>query len=78
MVEEDAYCVHILTQLSAVKAAGEKVGLRVIEDHFRGCVAGALNSPDEGGGEEKISELTRALETCLQVGQSAVSSGKPA
>ena len=78
MVEEDAYCVDILTQLSAVIAASEKVGLKVIEDHIRGCVAGAFNSSEEGGGEEKISELTRVLETFLQVGHSAVSSGKSA
>jgi CsoR family transcriptional regulator, copper-sensing transcriptional repressor len=73
MVESDTYCVDIITQLSAVIAACEKVGLKVLEDHIRGCVADAIGSPD---GEEKIAELTKVLERFLQVGRSAVSAGE--
>lgn len=74
MVESDTYCVDIITQLSAVIAACEKVGLKVLEDHIRGCVAEAIGSPD---GEEKIAELTKVLERFLQVGRSAVSADGP-
>src|SRR5919106_3302205 len=69
MVESDTYCVDILTQLSAVIAACEKVGLKVLEDHIRGCVADAVRSDD---GEAKLAELVSVLERFLQVGHSAV------
>src|SRR4051812_44842273 len=39
MVEEDEYCLDVLTQLSAVIAAARQTGLLVLEDHVRGCVA---------------------------------------
>ncbi len=74
MVEADTYCVDVLTQLSAVIAACEKVGLRVLEDHIRGCVADAIRSPGlPEDGEAKIAELTRVLERFLQTGRSPVS-----
>jgi DNA-binding FrmR family transcriptional regulator len=72
MVEEDSYCLDVLTQLSAVIAAAEKVGLKVLEGHIRGCLTEAIGSND---GEEKITELTTVLERFLQSGRSAVSSG---
>lgn len=70
MVEENVYCIDILNQISAVIAATEKVGLKVIENHMRGCVAEAIGS---GNADEKITELTRVLEKFLQVGRSSVS-----
>jgi CsoR family transcriptional regulator, copper-sensing transcriptional repressor len=73
MVESDTYCVDIITQLSAVIAACEKVGLKVLEDHIRGCVADAIGSED---GEAKIAELTSVLERFLQAGRSAVSASR--
>ncbi len=72
MLEDDAYCVDVLNQISAVISASEKVGLKVLETHVRGCVADALSSGKPADGEEKINELTRVLETFLQVGHSAV------
>ena len=41
MVEEDQYCLDVLTQLSAIIAAARQTGLLVLEDHVRGCVLGA-------------------------------------
>ncbi|HEY8530874.1 MAG TPA: metal-sensitive transcriptional regulator [Limnochorda sp.] len=58
MIEEDAYCVDILIQVSAARAALEKVGLMLLEDHTRGCVARAIQ---ENGGQEAIDELMDAL-----------------
>ncbi|HEY7034212.1 MAG TPA: metal-sensitive transcriptional regulator [Thermomicrobiales bacterium] len=58
MVEEDQYCLDILTQLSAVIAAARTTGLLVLEDHIRGCV---LNAADEDR-ESALAELSEAIE----------------
>ena len=47
MVEDDRYCIDILTQVGATITALESVGLKVLEDHTRHCVAEALASGDE-------------------------------
>jgi len=72
MIEQDAYCVDVLNQLSAVIAAIEKVSLKVIDNHIRSCVAEAMGSKDQ---QDKVDELTKVLEKFLQVGRSPVSSG---
>lgn len=54
MVEEDKYCVDILIQIAAVKAALNKVGLVLLEDHTRGCVSRAIQTSQ---GDEAIDEL---------------------
>lgn len=59
MVEDDKYCVDILTQLSAIIAATRQTGLVVLEDHVRGCVVGADGSEDR---EALVTELTDAIE----------------
>jgi DNA-binding FrmR family transcriptional regulator len=59
MVEDDKYCVDILTQLSAIIAATRQTGLLVLEDHVRGCVVGAGEGDDR---EALVSELTDAIE----------------
>ena len=46
MVEEDRYCIDILTQLGAVTTALESVAFRILDDHVQHCVAGALASGD--------------------------------
>lgn len=56
MVEEDKYCVDVLTQISSVIAASRAVGLLVLEDHIRGCVVNATD------GEVMVTELTDAIE----------------
>ena len=61
MVEEDRYCIDILTQLAAVDTALESVALEILEDHVKHCVAGALASGDETDAETKIDELVEAV-----------------
>jgi DNA-binding FrmR family transcriptional regulator len=61
MVEEDRYCIDILTQLAAVDTALESVALEILEDHVKHCVAGALASGDETDAETKIDELVGAV-----------------
>ncbi len=58
MVEEDQYCLDVLTQLSAVIAGSRATGLLVLEDHIRGCVVGV----DAAHQEERLDELTEAIE----------------
>lgn len=58
MVEEDQYCVDILTQISAVVAGLRASGMVILEDHIRGCVIDA--DPDEQ--EAALEELMGAIE----------------
>jgi DNA-binding FrmR family transcriptional regulator len=61
MVEDDRYCIDILTQVSAVKTALESLAFEVLDDHVNHCVAGALASGDEAAAAEKASELLAAV-----------------
>jgi len=61
MVEEDRYCIDILTQLSAVDTALESVALEILDDHVKHCVAGAIASGDETEAAVKIDELLAAV-----------------
>lgn len=59
MLEEEKYCVDILTQIAAVRAALDKVAIRVLEDHVHGCVAGATGAEDS---ETRLDELMGVVE----------------
>jgi DNA-binding FrmR family transcriptional regulator len=57
MVEEERYCIDVLTQIAAIEAALDKVALGLIDEHTRHCVINA-----EGGKQtEKVDELVAAL-----------------
>ena len=62
MVAEDRYCIDVLTQIAATMTALESVGLRVLEEHTRHCVADALASGDEENARAKVDELIAAVE----------------
>jgi DNA-binding FrmR family transcriptional regulator len=62
MVEEDRYCIDILTQVAAVTTALESLGLKVLDGHVRHCVAGALASGDEAEAAAKTEELLAAVQ----------------
>jgi DNA-binding FrmR family transcriptional regulator len=57
MVEDDRYCIDVLTQISAIQAALDKVALGLIDDHARHCVMGA----DEADQADKTDELMAAV-----------------
>jgi CsoR family transcriptional regulator, copper-sensing transcriptional repressor len=57
MVEEGRYCVDILTQLRAVRAALKRVEEGVLRDHVEHCVAEAIRSGDRGEQSRKVDEL---------------------
>jgi DNA-binding FrmR family transcriptional regulator len=58
MVEEEAYCIDILTQLSSVQAALRAVGMGLLDDHVRHCVRESI---EQGSGDAKIEELMAAV-----------------
>ena len=62
MVEEDAYCVDILTQVAAVQTALEQVAIRVLDGHVRGCVADAVAGDDGAEADVKLDELMAAVQ----------------
>ncbi len=62
MVDEDQYCLDVLTQLSAIIAAARQTGLLVLEDHVRGCVLGAEPEQDPEDREELLTELIGAID----------------
>ena len=66
MVEGEAYCVDILTQIGSVVSASEKVGTILLKDHVEHCVRESI---EKGGLEagENIEELTTAVERFLRV-----------
>ena len=57
MVEEDRYCIDIVTQISAVRAALRRVEEEVLKDHVAHCVEHAIASGDRADQRQKISEL---------------------
>ena len=61
MVEEDRYCIDVVTQISAVRAALRKVEEEVLRDHVAHCVEGAIASGNKGEQRRKISELMDVL-----------------
>ena len=62
MVDEDRYCIDILTQVAAVRTALERLALEVLEDHVNHCVHDALTSGDEQTATQKSKELLAAVE----------------
>jgi CsoR family transcriptional regulator, copper-sensing transcriptional repressor len=67
MVDEDAYCIDILTQVAAVQTALEQVAVNVLDGHVRHCVADAVAGTDEGEGEAKLDELMAAVRRFAKV-----------
>ena len=62
MVDEDRYCIDVLTQVSAVTKALESLAYEVLDDHVKHCVAGAIASGDSKAAAEKSEELLAAVQ----------------
>ncbi|MFM7718477.1 MAG: metal-sensitive transcriptional regulator [Actinomycetota bacterium] len=58
MVDDDAYCIDVLTQVNSVTAALRAVGLELLDGHVRHCVAESI---ERGNGDAKIEELLAAV-----------------
>lgn len=61
MVEADRYCVDILVQIEAVRAALHRVERQILEDHVSHCVAGAFASGDPADQRHKVEELIETI-----------------
>jgi DNA-binding FrmR family transcriptional regulator len=62
MVEDDRYCIDILTQIGAVNTALESLAFKVLDDHVSHCVADALASGDPKAASKKSEELLAAVQ----------------
>lgn len=62
MIDEDRYCIDVLTQIAAVKTALEQVGAKLLEDHVNHCVAGAIAAGDQQAAGQKATELLAAVQ----------------
>ncbi|WP_328698769.1 metal-sensitive transcriptional regulator [Brevibacterium rongguiense] len=60
MIEEDTYCIDVLTQISAINAALHAVGVTLLHDHMSHCVADAARESPEAG-EAKLAEASAAI-----------------
>ena len=67
MVEEDAYCVDVLTQVAAVQTALAQVAVQVLDALVRHCVADAVGGDDETAAEERLDELMAAVRRFAKV-----------
>ena len=63
MIDEDKNCGDILTQISAVRAAINKVGSIILEKHSLKCLENLVSSEDK---EKALSELTRTMQTFMK------------
>jgi DNA-binding FrmR family transcriptional regulator len=67
MVEEDRYCIDVLTQIAAVNTALESLAFRILDDHVNHCVADALASGDPADAQTKSKELLDAVHRFARV-----------
>ena len=65
MVEEEAYCIDILTQIASIVSASEKVALILLNDHVEHCVREAIEDGKQA--DDKVAELAAAVERFLRV-----------
>lgn len=66
MIDEEQYCVDVLTQVSSVMAALQGVGLIVLEDHIQGCVRSALAAGEPG--DRAVEELIDVVQRFVKAG----------
>jgi CsoR family transcriptional regulator, copper-sensing transcriptional repressor len=62
MVEDDRYCIDVLTQIAAVNTALESLAFKVLDDHVNHCVTDALSSGDPEEAAAKSKELLEAVQ----------------
>ena len=63
MIDEDKYCVDVVTQVAAIQAARDKVSLGLLDGHIRGCVREEIQA---GGGDAKVDELLQVMDRVLR------------
>jgi DNA-binding FrmR family transcriptional regulator len=66
LIEDDAYCIDILTQIASVNSALHKVALGLVEQHLRHCVMDAM-ATDPAVGQQRLTDATLAVQRLLQL-----------
>jgi DNA-binding FrmR family transcriptional regulator len=66
MIDDDTYCIDVLTQLSAATKALQSVGIGLLEEHVNHCVVQAAEEGDEDETRAKVAEATRAIERLVR------------
>ena len=61
MIDEDQYCIDVLTQISAVDKALRSVSVGLLEEHLGHCVVGAVEAGDPQAAQEKVQEASAAV-----------------
>jgi CsoR family transcriptional regulator, copper-sensing transcriptional repressor len=66
MIDEDTYCIDVLTQVSAATKALQAVAIGLLDEHVRHCVRNAMVDGDEAALDTMITEATRAVERLVK------------
>jgi DNA-binding FrmR family transcriptional regulator len=66
MIDEDTYCIDVLTQVSAVTKALQSVAVGMLDEHVRHCVRDAALGDDAERADEMVTEATRAIERLVK------------
>jgi DNA-binding FrmR family transcriptional regulator len=67
MLEDDRYCIDVLTQIAAARTALEKVALEILDGHVTHCVHDAITAGDAGAAADKSRELLEAVERFVKM-----------
>ena len=66
MINEDTYCIDVLTQINSVTAALRGVSVGLLDEHVRHCVREATESGDAVSADRMVTEATRAIERLVR------------
>ena len=66
MIDEDEYCIDVLTQVHSVSAALKGVAVRLLDEHVRHCVRKAAEAGDQPSADEMVTEATKAIERLVR------------
>ena len=66
LVEDETYCIDVLTQIAATSAALRSLAVGLLDEHIRHCVTEAATGDDPAEAERKIVEATKAIERLIK------------
>jgi DNA-binding FrmR family transcriptional regulator len=66
MIENDEYCIDVLTQVSAATKALQSVAVGLLDEHLRHCIAGAASAGDDAESARLITEATAAIDRLVK------------
>ena len=67
LIDDDTYCIDVLTQISAATKALQSVAVGLLDEHMRHCVADAARGDDPDQANEMVTEATRAIERLIKI-----------